>query len=341
MDMLDTIEALSLLCGASGSERAVREWIIARLPADKTEYTVDVMGNLLVTYHGNRRTGQKIMLEAHMDEVGVIVTYIEENGLLRFTPLGGISPAVLCGKRMVFTNGTVGVIGIKPIHLSSESERTHFAKAEDLYIDIGAASKAEAGKRVAPGDTAVFQSEFIRFGHGKIKGKALDDRAGCAMLLQLMQRDDLPNLTFVFTVQEEVGLRGAEAAAFTVAPDWALVVETTTAADLPEVAGEKQVCQLGSGPAVSFMDRATVYDPALYRMAMELAQKHQIPAQTKTIVAGGNDSGAVHKSRGGVKTLAVSLPCRYLHSPACVLDTTDIDAGLALLEKLIGALADA
>lgn len=337
MELLEQIEQLSLLNGPSGNEGAVRDYILHRLPMG-AEAHVDPLGNLIVTRKGKNKAAKKVMLEAHMDEVGMMITHLETNGLLRFAPLGGISPESLCGKRVRLENGDTGVIGAVPCHLIPEEARRHYPKAEDLFLDIGASSREEALLRVQPGDTAVFLSDFVRFG-GKIKGKALDDRVGCALLLTMMQEEPLYDLTFVFTVQEEVGLRGAEAAAFTVAPDYALVVETTTASDLAGVEGEKRVCELGKGPVVSFMDRATIYPSALYRMAMTKAKQEGIPAQTKTAVAGGNDSGAVHKSRGGVQTLAVSLPCRYLHSPACVIEESDLQPTLRLLRALAEELA--
>ena len=339
MDLLQRIEALSRLNGPSGHEDAVRAYIIRELPK-KAEITVDPLGNIIAKLKGRNHPKNHIMLEAHMDEVGMIITGIEPNGLLRFAPLGGISPEALAGKRVTLENGAIGVIGIAPYHLATEEERNRYSKAENLLIDIGAKEKAEAERYAQPGDTAVFLSDFLHLGE-KIKGKALDDRVGCALLLELANRELACDLTFVFTVQEEVGMRGAQAAAFTVAPDYALVVETTTASDLCGMEDEKKVCELGKGPVISFMDRATIYPSALYKTAMQTAEKLGIPAQTKTAVAGGNDSGAVHKSRGGVKTLAISLPCRYLHSPACVMDQRDLEPTLRLVEALAEEFAHA
>ena len=169
-----------------------------------------------------------------------------------------------------------------------------------------------------------------------IFAKALDDRAGCAVLLEMLQQELPYDMTFAFTVQEEVGLRGAQTAAFKVCPDCALVVETTTAADLPGVLPEKIVCRLGYGPVVPFMDAATIYDKAYYRLAMETAHEKNLPCQTKHAIAGGNDSSAIQKSRGGVRTCAVSLPCRYLHSPVVAALRSDLEA----MERLIPSLAE-
>ncbi len=337
MDLMERIQALSLANGASGAERAVREKIISMLP-ENTDYTVDAMGNLIVKVRGKNRAPKKVMLEAHMDEVGFIVTNVCDDGLLKFACVGGISPAVLCGKRVVFENGTVGVIGCVPVHLLDGDKKREFPAADELYIDIGASDEKEAAVLVRPGDTAVFDSPFLPLGEYKIKGKALDDRAGCAVMLELMHQENEYDFTCVFAVQEEVGCRGAGAAAAQVRPDAAIVIETTTAADLAEVDETKQVCVLGKGPAISFMDRRTVYDTELFRFALATAEEHGIPAQPKTMVAGGNDAGEIHKAQNGVKTLAVSMPCRYLHSPACVLDTRDIDACCRLVWVLTEAL---
>ena len=340
MKLLETVETLSLAVGTSGAEKAVREQIISLLP-ENAEYQTDNLGNLIVQKKGRNRPKNKVMIEAHMDEVGFIVTYIGANGLLRAAQVGGISLSVLCGKRVVFGNGVKGVFGVVPVHQLTPEDKLKLPDMDDLYIDIGASTYEEAAELVSVGDTAVFDSDFIEFGDHKIKGKALDDRAGCAMLLDVMHRDLAYDTYFVFSVQEEVGTRGAAAAAYTVKPDYAIVAEATTAADISTAKDYQKVCFLGKGPAVSFMDRSTVYNPEVYRLAVETAEKRGIPVQLKTFVAGGNDSGAIHKALGGVKTLSVSLPCRYLHSPACILDTRDITAGADLIQAAAEVFADA
>lgn len=340
MALFENVKNLSLVCGTSGSEADVRDMIIKLLP-EKAEYTVDNMGNLLVFVKGKKKPANKVMLAAHMDEVGFIVTYVGANGLLRFTTVGGISPQVLCGKRVIFKNGTVGVFGVTPVHQLKGENKRKYPDTDDMYIDIGAADYDSAAERVSLGDTAVFLSDYSEFGLNKIKGKALDDRAGCAVLLELINGEAEYDMYYAFTVQEEVGARGAAAAAFTVAPDYAIVAEATTAADIAGVDDSKKVCVLGNGPAVSFMDRSTVYLPELYRLAMKIAADNGIKAQTKAYVAGGNDSGAIHRARGGIKTVSVSMPCRYLHSPSCVLDKSDIEECVKLIGKLSGVLANA
>lgn len=337
MDLWERVEALSLVNGTSGAEKEVRDLIISMLP-DGTDYTVDALGNLIVNVRGRNRAAKKVMLAAHMDEVGFIVNSLTDEGLVKFTCVGGISPAVMCGKRVVFENGVRGAIGVTPVHLLDGGKKREFPAAEDSYIDIGAADKASASALVRPGDTAVFESDFRVLGGHRIKGKALDDRAGCAVLLELICGENEYDFTCVFTVQEEVGSRGASAAAERVKPDAAIVIETTTAADLQGTDETKQVCVLGKGPAISFMDRGTVYHTDLFREALALAEKQGIPAQPKTLVAGGNDAAAIHKALCGVRTLTVSMPCRYLHSPSCVLDARDIDACVRFVHAMTAEL---
>lgn len=337
--MTDTLKNLCTLDGTSGHEDAVRDFIIARLPAD-CEHRTDALGNLIVFKKGKNRAKNRVMLAAHMDEVGVIVTHIDADGYLKFTTVGGITPSVLAGRTVRFANGTIGVLGIKPIHLTNKSEEGDLPSADKMYIDIGSDSKEDAEAVVSLGDVAVFNEEFIRLGEHKVCSKALDDRMGCCALLTLLNEETAADAYFVFTVQEEIGLRGASTAAFQVAPDYAIVLEGTTAADLPDAVDEKKVCIQGNGAAVSFMDRATLYPPKLYNLAMQLAKDNAIPVQTKTMVAGGNDAGAIHKAGAGVQVLTVNVPCRYIHSGSSVADLRDYDSVLSLTRLLLGALAD-
>lgn len=335
------LKELCRLNAASGREEAVREYLIAQLPLD-VSYKVDALGNLIVEKKGKSPAKNKVMLLSHMDEVALIVTYITEEGFLKFAPVGGIDPRVLFGKAVsVGSKGVTGLIGGKAIHQCSKAEKDTVPEVEDLYIDIGAQSKEQAEALVALGDNAYFCGEPTEFGDGFLTAKALDDRVGNALMLQML-REELPfDMTFCFTVQEEIGTRGAAAAAFTVSPDYAIVIECTTAADLPEVEGHKQVCKLGGGAVIGFMDRGTVYDRALYDLAFRLAKEYEIPCQTKTLIAGGNDAAAVHKAAGGVRTLAVSVPCRYIHSPACTAKQADIDSTAKLIRVLAETLCDA
>lgn len=335
--MLDTLKTLCTMDGTSGHEDRIREYIIAHLP-EACEHKTDALGNLIVFKKGKTQAKNKVMLAAHMDEVGVIVTHIDDKGYLKFTTVGGITPAVLAGRCVRFENGTVGVLGLKPIHLCDKSEEGNLPDTDKMYIDIGADSREEAEKLVSLGDVAVFNEEFITLGENKVCSKALDDRMGCLALLTLLNEETEADAYFVFTVQEEIGLRGASTAAFQVAPDYAIVLEGTTAADLPDADEQKKVCIQGNGAAVSFMDRSTLYPPKLYKRAMEIAKENNIPVQTKTMVAGGNDAGAIHKAGAGVQVLTVNVPCRYIHSGSSVADLRDFDSLLKLVRLLIGEL---
>jgi endoglucanase len=269
-----------------------------------------------------------------MDEVGMIVTSVKSDGTLTVSPVGGIDAGVVIG-RNVKVNGLNGVIGSKAVHNLSADEKNKAAEFSSLYADIGAESREEAEKLVAPGDYVYFDSEYYDFGDGFICGKAIDDRFGCAVMIMLINSELKYDCTFTFVVQEEVGLRGSRAAAYTVDPDFAIVLESTTAADIPLASGEKKCCILGDGAVVSYMDRSTIYDRELFELSKQISAENNIPWQTKTMVAGGNDSGAIHISRGGVRTIAISVPCRYLHSPASAAKLSDMKACLALAEKML------
>ena len=300
--MMDRLLEICALDGTSGDEGAVRDYIKSSIHADKV--ITDNLGNLLVFKKGRKTPKNRIMFAAHMDEVGFMVTDITSDGFLRFGAVGGIDPRVVLGRAVRFGNGTRGVIGTKAVHQQSADERKKAPDFDALLIDIGAENAEEAGKRVSRGDCAVFDSDSFRFGSGFVKSKAIDDRAGCLIMMDMINGGPEYDAWYAFTVQEEVGTRGAKAAAFTIEPD------------IAETSGAKRVCELGRGCVVSYMDRATIYDRELYQLARSTADKLGIANQTKTLIAGGNDSGAIHVSRGGVRTCALSVPCRYLHSPA-------------------------
>jgi len=338
--VLEDLKRLCMIPGVSGREHDVRAAVIDAV-GNFGSYSVDALGNLIVFKKGRQSPKKKIMVAAHIDEVGLIVLYITDEGFLKFTTVGGIATGIMPGKRVLVGDGRVpGVIGIKPVHLTDKKEAAEVPAPDVLYIDIGVSSRAQAEKFVCVGDCAVFDSEPVEFGDGLFKARALDDRCGCAILLNIIRSEIEYDTYFVFTVQEEVGLRGASVAAYRIEPDYAIVVETTTAADIPGVDGEKRVCLLGGGAVVSFMDKTTMYDRKLYDAAFKLGEAKGIRMQTKTLVAGGNDAGSIHKSRGGVKTLTVSVPCRYLHSPACVISIADAQEVCGLVDALIGMMAD-
>lgn len=337
--LFDMIKTLCEANGTSGDESGLTELIISMLP-DDCEKKVDALGNLIVTKKGKAVPKNRVMLAAHQDEVGFIVTYITEQGFLRFAPVGGINPETVIGRQLKFKNGTVGVIGTKAIHQQSKEERSKPVKFDGLLIDIGASSREEAEKYVLPGDCAYFLCGWTEYGDNMIKAKALDDRAGCAVLIDMLNSDLPYDITCVFTVQEEIGTRGAKAAAYSVAPDYAIVLETTTACDFSGNDGEKRVCELGKGCVVSYMDNRTIYSKELYHLAFDKAKEISVPCQTKSVVAGGNDSGAIHTAVGGIKTVALSVPCRYLHSPACVIKRSDAEATAEMCRVMFKELCE-
>lgn len=310
---------LCRLSGVSGDEDRVREYIRHKAAPYADSMRTDAMGNLIVFKKGAKSTGNKLLIAAHMDEVGIIVTRITDDGFLKFDFVGGVDRRVAIGKPVVIgENNIPGIIGLKAIHLVKRDEMKKTPKTDALYIDIGAKNKEEALKLVQPGTYGCFVGEPEEFGNGLLKAKAIDDRAGCAIMLSLLKQELPMDVTFAFTVQEEVGTRGAFGAAFSVTPEIGLVLETTTAANLPDVEPHRQVCAPGKGPVISYMDGGTIYDRPLFEKLRDLAEANDIPWQTKEYIAGGNDARTIQRSKAGVRVAAISAAVRYLHAPASV-----------------------
>ncbi len=335
---LELIKNLSLAFGPSGCEEAVRLEIrkIAENYADNI--TQDKLGNLICKISlGEGEKREKIMIAAHMDEVGFMIDGFTEGGMLTFGNIGGIDPSVVAGRKVTLlgNDGAMfgGVICSKAIHHKEKDERDTPTEISKLYIDIGATSKEEAEKKISIGGFATFDSEFYTFGKDSktVKCKALDDRMGCAAMLEIMRElhDTRPtsatprDIYFCFTVREEIGYSGAYAAATATAPDLAVVLETTAISDLVGTPAHKRVADVGAGVVLSLADRATVYDRDRVERIKTLADKREIPAQIKRYVSGGNDAGKIHKALSGIATVAMSVPTRYLHSPACVASIDD------------------
>ncbi len=331
--MTELLKQLCTIDGTSGDEGAVREFVISKIK-DYCEYSVDSLGSIIAFKKGNNTPDKKVLVDAHLDEVGLIITSIDSNGFLRFKAVGGIDTAAMLFRRVLINGKTLGVIGGKPIHLMSGDERKKLPQADSLYIDIGAKNEADARTLIREGDCAVMCGGFSISGN-KILAKALDDRVGCAVLIKLLQSCTEYDFYATFSVQEEVGLRGARVASYAVDPDAAIVIDGTTAADIAGVPSENQVCRQAQGAVVSFMDGATVYDREFYNAALCSG----IPAQSKCAVAGGNNAGAIHLSRDGVRTVALSVPCRYIHTAGSVADLRDINAVLDLTKYMINEIA--
>lgn len=329
--MLDLLKRLCELDGPSGCEDQVRNFIREQAEPWADSIRTDPLGNLIVFKKGTVPSGNKLLLAAHMDEVGLIITKITDEGFLKFDFVGGVDRRVVIGKPVIVGENQIpGVVGLKAIHLVSREEEKKAPKTDALYIDIGARDGEQARELVSLGDYGSFVCRPEEMGDGLFKAKAIDDRVGCAVMLSLL-REELPlDVTFAFTAQEEVGTRGAFSAAFSVTPEIALVLETTTAADLPDVEGHRRVCAPGKGPVISYMDGGTAYDRKLFEALRGLAEENEIPWQTKEYIAGGNDARTIQRTKTGVRVAAVSAAVRYLHAPASVGSVADFENMLKL-----------
>ena len=312
-------------------------------------YTVDKAGNLLATIRGRGMDYDPaagcLMLCAHMDEVGFMITDITEEGYLKFGTVGGIDPRVLCGRHVKIGDEKRrihGVIASKAIHLQSAEERSKATPVRKMYVDIGAKDAEDAKKYVTVGDYATFDSDFVTFGKDgrMMKGKALDDRAGCAILIEVM-RDlyrnpcELPfDVCFAFTCCEEVGISGATVAAFGQKPHAAIIVEATAVHDLPG-AGRGKVSVQGEGGTLSLADKGTIYDLRFIDFARRIAEQNDIKCQIKQAVTGGTDAAHVQRSLTGVRVLGLSLPTRYIHRASCVARYEDLEATAKLVTAML------
>lgn len=325
------VKELASLSAPSGFEDSVRDFIKKHISAD--EFYIDSIGNLICHKPGN---GRKVMVSAHMDEVGLIITEITDRGFLRFSTLGGIETAVLCSKKVLIGVDSIpGIVSTKAVHLQKQDEVNTPPKLKDLYIDIGAKDKESAEKLVSLGDFAVFDGKYTPFGKNLIKCKALDDRVGCAIMLELMKEDYESDMYFAFTVQEEVGLRGAQVASYNIKPDIALVIEGTTCSDVYRSKPHNQVTNLGEGAVMTAMDRAAISDKAYYDFIMQTAKENNIKLQIKRTTMGGTDAGAIQRSGAGVKTAVLAVPCRYIHSPVSVMHTDDAESVYKLAKAVL------
>jgi len=339
---IELLETLSEALGVSGHEQPVRQMIRALVEPLCDEVFTDSLGNLFAVRRGSG--DRTLMLDAHMDEVGLVISHVDAAGFLRFGLLGGYDERILAGMPVWVRTGEGvqrrGVVGTLPPHVLSAADREKPIRANELYIDVGARSVEEVevlGIRV--GDPAVPSCGFRVVSEDLVMGKAFDDRAGCALLIELLQglqgRDVPVNLVFSFTVFEEVGTRGAGPAAYRVKPDLALAVECTTATDTPGVEPERQPAWQGGGPAITVADKSVVVNRSLVQAFETMAREEDIPYQIKKPLFGGTNAGAIHQSRAGVPTGVISVPCRYLHTPCQLLRLSDYTQTRSLLAALI------
>jgi putative aminopeptidase FrvX len=336
------IKRLSEALGVSGDESAVREIILESLQGAAAETRVDALGNLLVKCRARGKPALRVMLAAHMDEVGLMLMQAGTDGLWKFGIVGGVDETTLPGKSLVIGKDRIpGVIGMKPVHLVEKEEAKNPVKPDALAIDVGATDKDSASARLKPGDRAAFATPF-RFERGVLSGKALDNRLGVAALIELAL--DPPRgveLWAAFTAQEEVGLRGARVAAYAIDPDLAIVLDATPALDLPMWDGSENVAfntRLGAGPAIYIADRATVSDPRLVRILDKAGEARGIPRQFRQPGSGGTDAGAIHRTRKGIPSVSVSVPIRNPHAPVSTARAEDWRALVALVRAALDHL---
>ena len=324
--MFDLVRKLSDAFGVSGNEEEIRAVITEEIKDKVDDIYTDTLGNLIAVKKG---TGRKIMLDAHMDEIGVMATFIDDNGFIRFSNLGWVYQYFALGQKVRFKNGTIG-----SVFYEEKLDDMKNLKLSRMYIDIGAKNKEEAEKRVRIGDTACFVGDAVQTGD-MIISKALDNRSGCAVLIKVIQ--NLPEtdneLYFVFTVQEELGLRGARTAAYQIQPDIAIAIDVTDTGDTPEC--HPMAVKCGAGPAIKIKDSSLICHPEVKRLLEDAAKEIGIPYQYEVLESGGTDVGAIHTAVGGVPSGPVSIPCRYIHSPVETASLSDMENAVKLLVQAV------
>ena len=325
--MKSLIQELVETTGPSGYESNVRDVIQSRVAPLADEVTVDALGNLIATKGVIKSGGIKIMLAAHMDEIGIIATHIDETGFIRFTTIGGVRRQTCVGGRVRFLNGTQGVISYDDL-----GDANKLPTFSQMYVDVGASSRADCPVRV--GDVAAFDRSFSSYGE-RLVSKAMDDRIGVAVLVETLRLlKKTPNqVYFVFSVQEEVGLRGATTAAYGLDPDVGVAVDVTRSGDTPK--GIKMDVSLGSGPAVKVRDSGMLSDPRVVSWMVETAENAKIPYQMEVLEAGTTDARAIQLTRAGVPAGCISIPCRYVHAPSEMVDYNDVQNAVQLLLALV------
>ena len=331
------IKKLTDACGLPGFEDEVRDIIKEELNGFADSIRIDKLGNLIAVKNENA-SGRHIALSAHMDEVGLCCRHIEKDGTIKFASWGVDQRLLPSTHVLVGPEKIPGVIGAKPIHLQKDEERKTVLDIDKLYIDIGCDKKEECEKLVNLGDFAAFDSKFVEFGENKIKAKALDDRVGCAAIIELFKMN-LPNkLTGVFCVQEEVGLRGSAAAAFSVDADLAINFEGTVGADLEGIPAHEHVTTQGAGPALSLIDGTSVYLRKYIDEIVQVAEENDIPYQFRRTGMGGTDAFNFHVAKDGTPCIGIAVPCRYLHSPVSVMDKRDFENLVKLVKSYLSSM---
>lgn len=339
------LQELSEAVGVSGKEDAVRKVVLNAIKDHAADIHIDPMGSITALKKGTGKNPLRVMIAAHMDEIGFMVTGYDSTGLVRFINVGGVDDRILPGLRVKIGDKlTPGVILWAPIHKTAGQDST--VKISSLRIDIGATSKDEASGKVKLGDRIAFDSRFMEIGDKMLRGKAFDDRVGCSLLVDVLQGGPYAvDVLAAFTVQEEIGLRGARVAAQALNPDLAIVLEGTPAHDVPnplanpdDTDSVNPSTRLGKGPALTVMDSSMIAEPRLLNFVRKTAAAHQIPYQIKTMLGGGTDAGGIHLSNAGVPSGVISVPCRYIHGPSAYLNRDDYANALRLLQAVLNDL---
>lgn len=343
-DEIRLLEKLSNAFGPSGSEDDVASLLRKELEAYADETHVDKLGNILF-YHNGKKGYPKVMLAAHMDEIGFIVTFVEDTGFLRFDTIGGITNIIMPGQRVLLRGDKgylKGIIGTKPPHLMTVEEQAKIIPKEDLFIDIGADSVGQAKKKgVDVGAMGVFDVDFADLGDGYYRGKSFDDRAGCTVLAEVFKalKDSAYNVVAVGSVQEELGIRGARTAAWQVDPDFGLAIEGTFVSDVPATRPDRVSSKIKGGPVVTIMDRTAFTHPHVLKTLIKVGREKSIPFQFKQVPVGGTDAGAIHLTKAGVPSGTVAVPCRYIHGPASILHVDDLRNTIRLVNEFVHAIS--
>jgi tetrahedral aminopeptidase len=322
----DLMKRLTEAYGPSGHEEQIRDIIRAEVESLADEVRVDTLGNLIAVKKGSGG-GKRVMLAAHMDEIGLIISYVDEKGFLRAQPIGGLDLTALAGGRVIFSDGAVGVIAPE-----NRQEYRKDAELSKLYIDVGATSYDEAKDRL--GQAASFVRPFVDLGK-RVVAKAFDDRIGCVVLIEALRSlQDTPHeVYFVFSVQEEVGLRGARTGAYSLDPEIGVAIDITAAADTPEA--PKMAMKLGAGPCIKVKDSGMLSHPGVKNLLIDAAEAHQIPYQLEVLGQGTTDAAAIQLARSGVPAGCISIACRYYHTPSEMVDVNDVENAVRLLVALL------
>jgi putative aminopeptidase FrvX len=336
MKFVNVLERLSNACGVAGREDEVRLLMTDLLTPNVDDVTVDTLGNVIGVKRG-REDAPRVMLAAHMDEVGLMVKNITKEGFIQFTKIGGIDDRILIAQKVILHTATrplTGIIGSKPPHILKEEERKKVLTADELFIDVGAHSDTEAREMgVRVGDPVSFDIRFVQLGNDAVVGKAFDNRVGCAVLAAVLERlDDVDCTVYgVGTIQEEVGLRGAATAAFDLAPDVGIALDATVAGGVPGVKAVETTIKMREGPAITVADRGLITHPKVLRLLVDAAEESEIPYQLETGLPGSTDAARIALTRGGVPSGVVSVPTRYIHSPVSMLSLDDAENAITLV----------